>query len=120
MLKVITDTLPIQYLYQISQLDLLPALYGMVRMPQAVADELNQGRIQGIPLPDPISLSWISICPEVPSMLIPDTPNLGAGEHAAISLAMNTPDSLVILDDGLARSYARQLSIAMTGTLGYF
>lgn len=61
--EVITDTSPIQYLYQIAQLDLLPTLYGQIRMPQAVADELAQGRAQGISLPDPTSLPWITLCP---------------------------------------------------------
>lgn len=52
------------------------------------------------------------------TILIPDFPNLGAGEREALSLATTIPDSLVILDDALARSYAQQLNIAMTGTLG--
>jgi predicted nucleic acid-binding protein len=116
--EVITDTSPLQYLYQIAQLDLLPTLYGQVRMPQAVANELSQGRIQGISLPDPTSLSWITLCPVSPSILIPDRPNLGAGEREALSLATTIPDSLVILDDALARGYAQQLNIAITGTLG--
>ncbi len=50
--------------------------------------------------------------------LIPDLPNLGAGEREALSLAITIPDSLVILDDALARSYAQQLNLSMTGTLG--
>ncbi len=31
---------------------------------------------------------------------------------------MTIPDSLVILDDALARGYAQQLNITITGTLG--
>ncbi|MFM7448099.1 MAG: DUF3368 domain-containing protein [Leptolyngbyaceae cyanobacterium] len=116
--EVITDTSPIQYLHQINQLNLLPTLYAQIRMPQAVADELAQGRTQGISLPDPISLSWITLCPVPSTFLIPDLPNLGAGEREALSLATTIPDSLVILDDALARSYAQQLNIAITGTLG--
>jgi uncharacterized protein len=116
--EVITDTSPIQYLYQIAQLDLLPTLYGQIKMPQAVADELHQGRIQGISLPDPASLSWITLGPVHPSRLIPDQPNLGAGEREVLSLAIAIPASLVILDDALARNYAQQLQVAMTGTLG--
>lgn len=116
--EVITDTSPIQYLYQIAQLDLLPTLYGQIRMPQAVADELAQGLAQGISLPDPTSLPWITLCQVASSILIPDLLNLGAGEHEALSLATTIPDSLVLLDDALARSYAQQLNISMTGTLG--
>jgi len=116
--EVVIDTSPMQYLYQIAQLDLLPTLYGQVRMPQAVANELAQGRTQGISLPDPTSLSWITLCSVSASVLIPNLPNLGAGEREALSLAMTIPDSLVILDDALARSYAQQLNIPITGTLG--
>jgi uncharacterized protein len=114
--EVIADTSPIQYLYQIAQLDLLPTLYGQIKMPQAVVDELTQGRDQGISLPDPIVLSWITLC-SVP-ILIPSIPNLGAGEREVLSLAITLPDALVILDDALARSHARQLNISITGTLG--
>ncbi len=87
-------------------------------MPQAVADELAQGLIQGISLPNLTSLSWTKLCPVPSSILIPDLPNLGAGERESLSLAMTIPDSLVILDDALARGYARQLNIPITGTLG--
>ena len=116
--EVITDTSPIQYLYQLAQLDLLPTLYGQITMPQAVADELAQGLVQGILLPDPTSLPWITLCPVPSSVLIPDLPNLGAGEREALSLAIAIPNSLVLLDDALARSYAQQRNLAMTGTLG--
>ena len=116
--EVISDTSPIQYLYQLNQLNLLPTLYNQVKVPQAVAHELAQGRNQGIPLPDPTSLSWITLCPVPSSILIPDIPNLGVGEREALSLAMTIPDALVILDDALARTYAQQLNISITGTLG--
>ena len=118
MLEVITDTSPIQYLYQINQLNLLPILYKQVKMPQAVADELAQGRNQGIELPAPDSLSWIALCSVPSPILVPKIPNLGTGEREVLSLATTIPDSLVILDDALARIYAQQLNIRMTGTLG--
>lgn len=118
MLEVITDTSPIQYLYQINHLNLLPILYKQVRMPQAVANELVQGRDQGIQLPTPDSLSWITLCSVPSSILVPKIPNLGIGEREAISLATIIPNSLVILDDALARIYAQQLNVRITGTLG--
>lgn len=118
MLEVITDTSPIQYLYQINQLNLLPILYEQVKMPQAVADELAQGRAQGIQLPNPDSLSWIALCSVPSPILVPKISNLGTGEREVLSLATTIPDSLVILDDALARIYAQQLNVRMTGTLG--
>ncbi|MBI4781959.1 MAG: DUF3368 domain-containing protein [Oscillatoriophycideae cyanobacterium NC_groundwater_1537_Pr4_S-0.65um_50_18] len=116
--EVITDTSPIQYLYQTNLLNLLPALYGQIIMPQAVADELAQGRSQGVSLPDSDSLSWITLHQVAESMLVPDLPNLGRGEREVLSLALTMPNALVILDDALARKYARQLNLTVAGTLG--
>ena len=59
--EMIGDTSPIQYLYQAGLLDLLPTLYGQVILPQAVADELAEGRNLGVSLPDPVTLSWLIV-----------------------------------------------------------
>lgn len=50
--------------------------------------------------------------------LLPLVTELGAGEREALVIAVENPDSLVLLDDALARRYARILSISFTGTLG--
>jgi predicted nucleic acid-binding protein len=55
--EVIADTSSIQYLHQTDLLDLLPTLYQRILIPQAVVDELTQGRRQGIVLPNPETLS---------------------------------------------------------------
>lgn len=116
--EVIADTSPIQYLYQTNLLDLLPILYGHILIPQAVVEELSQGRKQGVVLPDPELISWIEIYQISTSKLIPMVPNLGLGEREVISLAISLSDSLIILDDALARNYAGQMNVTMTGTLG--
>lgn len=118
MREVIADTSPIQYLHQTGLLDLLPTLYSQVLVPQAVVDELRQGLLQGVELPDIERLPWL-IVRQVPSdLLVPSLPNLGIGELEALSLARSLPDSTVILDDAFARQYARELDLRMTGTLG--
>lgn len=116
--EVVTDTSPLQYLYQTNLLELLPILYGQILIPQAVADELAQGRLQGVALPEPSSLPWVSLrqIRELDPALA--LPNLGLGEREALTLAMALPNSLVILDDALARRYARELNVSFTGTLG--
>lgn len=43
---------------------------------------------------------------------------LGSGEREAIALALEVPESLLILDDGLARRYAQLLKLEYIGTLG--
>ena len=40
------------------------------------------------------------------------------GESSAIALALETPDSVVILDDYKARKIAEQLGVTITGTIG--
>ena len=43
---------------------------------------------------------------------------LGPGESAALAIALETSDGLVLLDDAAARAAAKQLGLATTGTLG--
>ena len=116
--EVIVDTSPLQYLHQAGLLDLFPRLYGQVVVPGAVVTELEAGRAQGIVLPDIASLPWVAIrTPQHPGLL-PLVTDLGAGEREALALALEATDALVVLDDGLARRFARQLGLTMTGTLG--
>lgn len=116
--NAIADTTCIQYLYQVELLDLLPQLYGKVTIPTAVSIELLQGKALGISLPDVTTLSWLAIAQVPVIQLAPTIPNLGMGEREVISLSQLTPNSLAILDDGLARIYATQLNVLFTGTLG--
>ncbi len=43
---------------------------------------------------------------------------LGAGEREVLTLALETTDALVLLDDGRARRIGQRLGIRMTGTVG--
>ncbi len=62
----------------------------------------------------------------MPKIIISDTScfiiltNIGddKGESSALALALETPDSTVILDDYKARKIAAQLGITYTGTIG--
>jgi predicted nucleic acid-binding protein len=116
--EVIADTSPIQYLYQIALLDVLNVLYGRIIIPEAVAAELNVGREGGISLPDVSSIDWMTVKRPLGHAILPIVPDLGPGEREAIALAIETTDSLLILDDALARRHAQLLRIKMTGTLG--
>jgi uncharacterized protein len=57
---------------------------GKFIMPQAVANELAQGRSQGVLLPDSDSLSWITLYQVTELILVPDLPNLGRGEREVL------------------------------------
>jgi len=61
--EVICNTSPLQYLHQIGLLHILPALAGRVIVPQAVVDELAQGRAAGLNLPDPSAWEWVVTTP---------------------------------------------------------
>jgi predicted nucleic acid-binding protein len=116
--EVVCDVSPVQYLHQAGLLDLLRLRYGAITIPTAVAAELREGTLRGVDLPAFDALDWIRIRQPAGRLLLPIVADLGAGEREVLALGTETPDSLVILDDALARQYARMLNLALTGTLG--
>jgi predicted nucleic acid-binding protein len=115
---VIVNTSPLQYLHQIGQIELFPKLFGRIVVPEAVAAELAAGRSLGVSLPAPEAIEWIDLrrpASAVGGLLSWD---LGAGESAVLSLALEHPGSWVVLDDKLARQAALHLSIPLLGTAG--
>lgn len=116
--EVICDVSPLQYLHQLGLLDILRLLYGTVVVPQAVADELRERVVRGVDLPALEALDWASVRQPAGRSLLPLVSDLGPGEREAIALAVESPGSLIILDDAIARQYARLLRLRLTGTLG--
>ena len=62
--------------------------------------------MSGVDLPAVESLDWVTIRQPTGRVLLPIVTDLGAGEREVLALGAETSDSLVILDDGLARRYA--------------
>jgi predicted nucleic acid-binding protein len=118
MREVISNTSPLQYLYQLDLLDLLPALYGEVLVPAGVMSEIAAGRSLGVALPDTAAIPWLHVCEVRTPALLSLVPDLGIGEREVLALALERPEALVILDDSLARRIAERLELALTGTLG--
>jgi hypothetical protein len=116
--EVICNTSPLQYLYQLGLLHLLPALAGRVIVPSAVVDELAAGRALGVNLPDPTVLDWVTIKRPASASALPLVTDLGPGETEVLMLALELKDVVVVLDDALARRVAETLGIQLTGTLG--
>jgi predicted nucleic acid-binding protein len=116
--EVIVNTSPLQYLYQLGLLDLLPAFYGQTFVPEGVARELSAGLARGVALPDVSSLSWLRVQPVTSRALLPLAAGLGMGEREVLALALESAEPLVVLDDSLARRFARRLDLPLTGTLG--
>lgn len=114
---VISDTSPIRYLCLIGRIDILPAIFGSVVVPNAVAAELSrkatpQAARDFIGNPP----GWLHI--RAPSRPIAATGDFGDGELQAIALALELHADYLIIDDWGARTIAEQQKIAVIGTLG--
>lgn len=105
---IISDTSCFIILSKIGELDLLHKVYDSIVTTLDIAVEFGE------PLPD-----WIIIEKVVDSykqQLL--EMQIDKGESSAIALALETPDSTVILDDYRARKIAAQLGVNYTGTIG--
>jgi predicted nucleic acid-binding protein len=107
---VIADSSPLIALERIGRLDVLPALFGTVVVPPAVAREIAaKGLLSDWmivrPLPDPLDVRLAES-------------TLDAGEREAIGLALQTNVDRLILDDESARRVALRFGLPVTGTLG--
>lgn len=115
---VISNTSPLQYLYQAGVLDLLPTLFGQIYVPEAVVVELAEGKRQGVPLPTLEELSWLQVRAVRDRILLPLVTHLGDGEKEVLALGLEQPAALLLLDDRDARRQARALALEISGTLG--
>jgi uncharacterized protein len=115
---VFCNTSPLQYLHQLRQLEILPALTGGITVPATVARELEAGRAVGWDVPDLSQISWINTRIPASAPVLPLAAGLGPGEAGVLALALESPGAMVIVDDGVARRAADLLNIPFTGTLG--
>jgi predicted nucleic acid-binding protein len=114
---IIADTTPLSCLLRIGRTDLLGALFADVRIPTAVADELDRGAA--------ILGDWRKVLSQIPIEFVAPSPlltllegDLDAGEAAALALAVERHADLVLLDEIRGRSVARRLGLAALGTVG--
>jgi predicted nucleic acid-binding protein len=63
-------------------------------------------------------LDWVDIREPASTAALRLVTDLGRGEAAVLALALELPDTLVVLDDALARQIAEGLGLRYTGTLG--
>ena len=114
---IISNTSPLLYLHRIDALNWLPKLCEEVRIPQAVAEELSEGRRQGYNVPQLQRYEWLTIAAadSMPSQWL--NLDLGAGELAVLTLALEYPACTVLLDDRQARRIAQSAGLEVWGTL---
>jgi len=114
---VISNTSPLLYLYRIGAVQLLPKLFDEIWIPDAVKEELLTGRGRGYDVPVPADFIWLRIVnpKSMPSEWL--ALDLGAGEIAAMALALENPKHVILLDDMLARRTAQAAGLTVWGTL---
>jgi predicted nucleic acid-binding protein len=117
--NVVSDTGPLIALAKVDQLEVLHAMFGEVHVPSAVHRELlaksgpESARIESAlrgflkPTPSPI----------LPPAVARATVRLHPGEQEAVALACEQ-DALLLIDDHLGRTAARQLGLIITGVIG--
>ena len=105
---IIADTSCLIILTNIGEIDLLHKVYGEITTTIDIAIEFGETSPEWVEI--------VSIKDKYRQQLLEI--QIDKGESSAIALAMEIPDSTVILDDYKARKIASQLGINFTGTLG--
>jgi predicted nucleic acid-binding protein len=105
---VISNTSCLIGLSNIGRLDILQKRYGHIIITPEVCQEFGES------LPEWVSIKAVK--DTYKTILI--NQYLDIGESSTIALAGEIGDSLVILDDGKARRYAKKIGLRITGTLG--
>ncbi len=114
---VISDTSPLRYLALLGLTSLLPRLYGEIICPERVRAECCHPNapesLRQMMLHPP---EWLRIEPDPP---VP--PDLAAildpGEASAIVLALQTPGSLLLIDERKGRRLAENRGLLAAGTI---
>jgi predicted nucleic acid-binding protein len=114
---VVADTSPIFYLLSIGHIDLLRRLFGKVFVPDAVHRELCH------PMAPPVVGDWVAELPawaevtQVEPIADPTLESVGAGERAAITLALSLHADLVLIDERKGTPVALGKGSALLGRL---
>jgi predicted nucleic acid-binding protein len=115
---VVADTSPINYLVLIGEQELLPVLFGLVVIPEAVLQELSSS------VTPRLVKEWVAIAPtwlnRRSTTSAPDAElnHLDEGERQAIQLAQELIADLLLVDDKAARREATKRNLSTIGTLG--
>ncbi|MEM1167651.1 MAG: DUF3368 domain-containing protein [Cyanobacteria bacterium P01_H01_bin.35] len=115
--QVIINSSPLIALFKSQQSDLLPLLFTDILIPEGVWNEVIAEGKNDVPSQELPTVNWaqkkeINIIPEIAAW------DLGTGESEVLSLALNTPNFAVIIDDRAARRCARTFGIVTIGTGG--
>ena len=104
---IVSDTSCLILFYKIGELELLHKVFGRIIITEAVAKEFKK-----------LIPHWIDIINPTTNLHIELQGFLGAGEATSISLAKEFKEALLIIDESKGRKVAKELGIAITGSLG--
>jgi len=110
---VVSDSSPIHYFILIENIDLLPALFGQIIIPQKVQEEL-----QTPTAPESVK-QWMESAPDwlkvltAPSYIPPIT--LNEGERQAIAPALSLKADVILIDERKGRRIAEQAGLTVLG-----
>jgi predicted nucleic acid-binding protein len=121
-MPIVCDTSVLSYLILIDEVEVLPALYGEVLIPEEVAAELRHPQgpkalrtwMEALPGWLQVEASNHRLGSDVEDVLR----TLDPGERAAIRLAADMDASLIVMDEKAGRRIAQQLGLSVTGTIG--
>ena len=105
---IISDTSCFIILTNIDELNILQKVYGKIVTTIDIAIEFGDA------LPEWVEIETVT--DKYKQQLL--EMQIDKGESSALALALESPNSLVILDDYKARKIAQQLGIIYTGTIG--
>ena len=107
---IVSDTSCLILLEKIGELELLHSVFGEIVITNNVASEYRLALPEWIVVKNLSNQTFQRILHA----------NIDIGEASAIALALELTDCLLIIDDAKGRNLARELGIALTGTLGVF
>lgn len=105
---IISDTSCLIILTKIGELDILHKVYGTIITTLDIATEYGET------LPEWVEIK--TVVDKSKQQLL--EMQIDKGESSAIALALETPNSTIIIDDYKARRIAEKLGISYTGTIG--
>lgn len=116
MAVIISDAGPLIAFAKINQLHLLESLFSKLKIPEAVWQESQIKHTQdSVLIANAVESGWLNVTTVNIRHKFPAS--LGGGEIEAMSLALGMEQSLIILDDQLARRYASRLELNFVGTV---
>lgn len=117
-MTVVCNATPLINFAVINRLDVLQATFGQIIIPQAVYDETTGSGFPGSQLVlQAIASGWLQVR-QVSTIASTIPAELDDGEREAITLALETSEQQILLDEREARQLARNFGLQVIGTLG--